>query len=105
MSKNTNFQDKYPYKVVKDGEEIMSLRKDEVENVSGHLMVEVGDAFERLLWEKSNTELKDIQAYILNSPKKPSRGLMFIFKTIEKILDQRKFMIDNQALRNALLPE
>lgn len=55
-------QDKYPYKILKDGEQVMSLREDEVKTVNGIMVLEVGDAFERLLWESSNDELKDIRA-------------------------------------------
>lgn len=104
MNKNS-VKDKYPYKITKSGEEIMTLREDEVESIKGHLVLEVGDAFERLLWERSNAELHDIKTDILSVPGKPNHGQLFLCKTIDKILDQRKFMIDNQAFRNALMPE
>ncbi|WP_339179931.1 hypothetical protein MHB43_29485 [Paenibacillus sp. FSL H8-0317] len=83
-------QDKYPYKILKDGEQVMSLREDEVKTVNGIMVLEVGDAFERLLWESSNDELKDIRASILVASEKPSQGLMIIVKTIDKIMDQRQ---------------
>lgn len=95
----------YPLKITHNGEEVLTLRKDEVKRkTNGKYVLDIGDAFERMLWEKSNSELGEIRSEILNKPEKTSHGLLFLVKTIDKILEQRRFIIDNQALRYALIP-
>lgn len=93
----------YPISIKKDGEIVMSLREDEVYYENGVLVYEVGDAFERKFWEMSDDELRWIHEDICKNAK-PSRGLLVLAKTIEKILEQRRFIRDNQEFRNALLP-
>lgn len=96
--------DKYPILLMMDGNPIFKLRKDEVYFESGKQVHQIGDACERLFWEKSNAELIKLKD-TLKANESVLEPLGSLTRIIEKILAQRKFIQDNEAFRNALIPE
>lgn len=93
----------YPIKITDKGESLLTLRQDEVRQSSLGTLIEIADALERKFWEMSNNELYEVKNDV-NKFKSKKLRLNLIY-TVDKILAQRKFLQDNQALRNALIPE
>lgn len=96
---------KYPCKLTVDEKPFLSLRSDEVFVKEGTITgFDIGDALERFFWELSNNSLIRIKEDIMSNSK--SKGaLNLVAQSISKILSQRKFIQDNEAFRNALIPE
>lgn len=89
----------YPFSLVADGQPILTLRIDEVKGKN----IEVADAIERKFWDLSNMELHEVKKEL--SALSANRVYYGMSQSIDKILAQRTFLQNNQAFRDALIPE
>lgn len=99
----------YPIRITKGTISLFTLRRDEVKfDNNGRLKtIEISDAFERMLWDLSSSQLDRLRNEVLKNGIAGQDNQFFaeIFMQINKVISQRKFMQDNQALRSALIPE
>lgn len=95
---------KYPITLSLDGEPFLKLRKEEVYLIGDQKVIEMGDAYERFFWERSNCELERIKEGLRSAG--PTKGALdVLIHSIDRIITQRKFLQDNQEFRKALIPE
>lgn len=89
----------YPFRLMAEREPILTLRINEVDGKN----IEIADAIERKFWDLSNTEFHEIKKELGTLSANPA--YFGIKQSIDKILAQRISLQNNQAFREALIPE
>ncbi|WP_375102311.1 hypothetical protein ACDZ28_00395 (plasmid) [Paenibacillus sp. RS8] len=95
-------------KLMFDGNHLLSVYSHEISvGRNGEIVIEIGDAIERKLWDLSVSRLVSLKEFLKNdSSFNAEDKIQFkVIQTINKVLVQREFMKKNYQLRSVLLPE